>query len=76
MKVKTSVTLDRGVVGAIDRLTEEYGSRSQFIEIAARRLLDRLAKESRDRRERAILDRRAAALNREAADVLDYQVVP
>jgi len=76
MKVKTSVTLDRAVVGAIDRLAEEYGSRSRFLEVAAQRLLDRLAKEAKNRREMAILNRRAAALNREAADVLDYQVVP
>jgi metal-responsive CopG/Arc/MetJ family transcriptional regulator len=74
MKVKTSITLDRDVVSAIDRHVDGCGSRSEFIEVAARRLLARLAKEEKDRRDMDIINRRAAALNREAEDVLDYQV--
>ena len=73
MKIKTSITLERDVVDAIDQRSDEYGSRSEFLEIAARRLLSQLAKEKMDRRDREIIDRRANALNREAADVLDYQ---
>ena len=73
MKFKTSITLERDVVNTIDLQVDEYGSRSGFLEVAARRLLARLAKEAKDRRDRSIINRRAATLNREAEDVLDYQ---
>jgi len=74
MKMKTSITLERDVINAIDQQIDEYGSRSRFLEVAARRLLARLAREEKDRRDLSIINRRAAALNREAEDVLDYQV--
>jgi len=74
MKQKTSITLERDVINAIDQQITEYGSRSEFLEVAARRLLARLAKEEKDNRDLAIINRRATALNREAEDVLDYQV--
>ena len=74
MKFKTSITLARDVVNAIDQQVDEYGSRSEFLEVAARRLLARLAKEEKDRRDLSIINRRATTLNREAEDVLDYQV--
>jgi len=62
------------VVNAIDLQVDEYGSRSEFLEVAARRLLARLAKEEKDRRDLSIINRRAATRNREAEDVLGYQV--
>jgi Arc/MetJ-type ribon-helix-helix transcriptional regulator len=74
MKLKTSITLERDVINAIDQQVDEYGSRSGFLEVAARRLLARLAKEEKDHRDLSIINRRAATLNREAEDVLDYQV--
>ena len=74
MKIKTSITLEKDVINAIDRQVDEYGSRSEFLEVAARRLLARLAKDAKDRRDLDIINRRSAALNREAEDVLDYQV--
>jgi metal-responsive CopG/Arc/MetJ family transcriptional regulator len=74
MKVKTSITLESDLIGAIDQQVATHGSRSEFLELAARRLLARLAKEEQEQRDRAIIDRRSAALNREAEDVLDYQV--
>ena len=74
MKVKTSITLERDLVAAIDEQVDEYGSRSEFLEVAARRLLARQAKEEQDQRDLNLINRRAAALNREAEDVLDYQV--
>ena len=73
MKVKTSITLERDVISAIDRQVDEYGSRSEFLEVAARRLLARLAKQEKDRRDLDIINRRAITLNREAEDVLEYQ---
>ncbi len=59
---------------AIDRKAREYGSRSEFLEIAARRMLARMAKDEQERRDLEIINRRAKKLNGEAADVLDYQV--
>ncbi len=73
MKVKTSITLERDVVAAIDRQSDHFGSRSEFLEEAARRFLERLQKDKKDRRDMDIINRRARALNREAEDVLDYQ---
>ena len=75
MKVKTSITLERDVISAIDQQLDEYGSRSEFLETAARRFLARLAKEEKDRRDLDIINRRVVTLNREAEDVLDYQAV-
>jgi metal-responsive CopG/Arc/MetJ family transcriptional regulator len=74
MKVKTSITLESDVVSAIDQQVAGQGSRSEFLEVAARQLLARLAKGEQERRDLDIINRRAVALNREAADVLDYQV--
>ena len=74
MKFKTSITLERDVIKAIDQQGDDYGSRSGFLEVAARHLLARLAKEAKDRHDLSIINRRAATLNREAEDVLDYQV--
>ena len=73
MKIKTSITLERDVISAIDQQVAEYGSRSEFLEVAARGLLARLAKAEKDRRDLDIINRRAVTLNREAEDVLDYQ---
>lgn len=74
MKVKTSITLEKDVISAIDQQVDEYGSRSEFLEVAARQLLARLEKAEKDRQDLDIINRRAITLNREAKDVLDYQV--
>lgn len=74
MKVKTSITLSDDVLTAIDRNIGEYKSRSDFIENAAKHFLSQRARMDSDRKDREILDRRAEALNKEAEDVLDFQV--
>ena len=74
MKIKTSITLSDGVLDAIDHNLGEYTSRSDFIETAARRFLSQMAKDQVEKRDAGIINRRADALNREADDVLDYQV--
>jgi metal-responsive CopG/Arc/MetJ family transcriptional regulator len=75
MKVKTSITLERDVMVAIDSQVHKHGSRSEFLEFAARRLLARLAKKAKARRDLGIINRRSTALNHEAEDVLAYQVL-
>lgn len=74
MKVKTSITLSRVVLDGIDRHRDEFSSRSEFMETAARGLLLRLARTDRERRDLEIINERADKLNAEAADVLAYQV--
>lgn len=73
MKVKTSVTLEEDLLQAIDKQSAEYGSRSSFLEMAARRLLDGLAKEGRGQSDLKIINRNHSKLNQQARDVLAYQ---
>jgi metal-responsive CopG/Arc/MetJ family transcriptional regulator len=74
MKVKTSVTLSEELIREIDALSSQYGTRSALIERAVRDFLATAAQRQREARDLEILNRRAEALNTEAADVLSYQV--
>jgi metal-responsive CopG/Arc/MetJ family transcriptional regulator len=76
MKVKTSITLSPDVLEAIDARAGRGRTRSEFIETALRAFLDQTRRQERDARDLDILNRRAEQLNREAADVLTYQVIP
>jgi metal-responsive CopG/Arc/MetJ family transcriptional regulator len=76
MKVKTSIALSREVLETIDRRSGPGKSRSQFVEEAVRSYVAQLARNEADSRDLEILNRRAEHLNREAGDVLDYQVIP
>ena len=73
MRVKTSITLPEDLLKDIDRLE---ANRSVFLERAARHYLTLMSKRAREARDRAILDEQADRLNREAAEVLDYQKLP
>ena len=73
MRVKTSITLPDDLLREIDR---ENPNRSAFIETAARKLLRATERGRRQRRDTAIINRNAKRLNREAADVLEYQSIP
>ena len=73
MKVKTSVTLSDTVLEAIDRHAGKDANRSEFIENAVRSYIAALIRDQQNARDLAIINRRAARLNREAKDVLDYQ---
>jgi metal-responsive CopG/Arc/MetJ family transcriptional regulator len=75
MKVKTSITLSEDVLKSIDRRAKQYGSRSEFIEEALLAFMAQIARGERNARDLRIINRRAKRLNKEAADVLDYQVV-
>ena len=70
MRVKTSITLPRELLARLDRVDR---NRSALLERAAEAYLKELGRRERDRRDIAIIDKNAARLNREAADVLDYQ---
>lgn len=73
MKVRTSITLSKAALRAAERLAGKGGSRSQVIETAILELAARGDRAARDVRDREIIDHHAAALNREAMDVLDNQ---
>ncbi len=73
MKLKTSITLEEGVVAAVERAARAGESRSQVIERLLRQSLAEQERAAIDRRDRAILDANADELNEETADVLGYQ---
>jgi metal-responsive CopG/Arc/MetJ family transcriptional regulator len=74
MKVKTSITLSEQVLQLIDKHSQDFRSRSEFMEHAARSLLASLARTEAERRDLEIINRNADRLNAEAEDVLAYQV--
>jgi metal-responsive CopG/Arc/MetJ family transcriptional regulator len=73
MKSKISITLDDELLEAVDKLAAAAGGRSSVIEEAVRSHIRLLAREQRDARDLAILNRFADELNREAEDVLEHQ---
>lgn len=74
MKVKTSITLSEDLIKKIDELSRQYGNRSALIEKAIRDFLTTEAKRRRDIQDMEILNRRSDEFNKEAEDVLSYQV--
>jgi metal-responsive CopG/Arc/MetJ family transcriptional regulator len=73
MKVKTSITLSQEILQAMDELLDGE-NRSAFIEDALRVYMRLLKKRERDLRDLDILNEKSDRLNREAEDVLSYQV--
>ena len=76
MKVKTSITLDKGVVSEVARVSREGESRSETIERLLRWSLAEHARRTVDKRDRELIDAHASELNKEAEDVLAYQAEP
>jgi metal-responsive CopG/Arc/MetJ family transcriptional regulator len=73
MKVRTSVTVDKGLLETVDKLSDK-GDRSSFIEAALRLYILQLVRNDQNVKDLEIINRRADDLNEEALDVLDYQV--
>ena len=73
MKIKTSITLSKEVLKAIDMYIGEYRSRSEFIETAARKFIDQLSRKESERKDLELINRHSNSLNAEAEDVLTYQ---
>ncbi|MFH0795042.1 MAG: ribbon-helix-helix domain-containing protein [bacterium] len=74
MKVKTSVTLSKELIKAIDRYSKPNGSRSEFIEAAVSNVIKQMIRAQQNAHDVEIINRHAESLNREAEDVLEYQV--
>ena len=74
MKIKTSITLSDDLLTKIDRNLGNFKNRSNFLENAAKNYLSQLSRSENDRRDREIIDRKSATMNKEAEAVLDFQV--
>ncbi len=74
MKIKTSITLSEDILKSIDKILGNSRNRSAFIEAALRAYLAQRAKKSRDNKDLEILNKNSESLNKEAEDVLAYQV--
>lgn len=74
MKSKTSITLSEDIVAAIDELTPDGGSRSETIERLLRESLRARERRARELKDLEAINRHADELNKEAEDVLTYQV--
>lgn len=73
MKEKTSITLSKDILVSVDRLAGSKLSRSAFIERVLRKYFRERAKAAQHARDVERINRAADQLNREAADVLEYQ---
>jgi len=77
MKVKTSITLSEELLKAVDkRSKQQRKTRSDFIEGAVWAFIQQLTRDEQNARDLEIINRNADSLNREASDVLEYQVLP
>jgi metal-responsive CopG/Arc/MetJ family transcriptional regulator len=76
MKAKTSVTLSKDLLIAIDRLAGSKSSRSAVIERAVRSYLKERERAFIYAHDLEILNRAADRLNAEAEETLEYQADP
>lgn len=74
MKIKISVTMSETLLAEIDLHAGKDANRSEFIETALRSYILARVRKQENLRDLAIINRRAARLNREAKDVLGYQI--
>jgi metal-responsive CopG/Arc/MetJ family transcriptional regulator len=75
MKVKISIILSEELLDAIDQRSARFKNRSAFIEAAIRAYIAKIVLDEQNARDLAIINREADRLNKEAADVLAYQVM-
>jgi metal-responsive CopG/Arc/MetJ family transcriptional regulator len=72
MKIKTSLSLSEDLITLIDELSGSK-NRSEFVEKALLDYLERQMRKERDKKDLAIINKKAGKLNQEAEDVLTYQ---
>jgi metal-responsive CopG/Arc/MetJ family transcriptional regulator len=73
MNEKISITLSDDLLAEVDRLADSKFSRSALIECILRTYLQDSRRAELHARDLARINRAAEGLNREAADVLEYQ---
>ena len=74
MKVKISITLSDELINIIDSFSKEKNNRSIFIENALWAYIEQINRKKRDERDKDIYNKHLDILNKEAMDVLDYQI--
>lgn len=74
-KEKTSITLSKDVLRAVDRVAGSKQSRSAFIEAVLAEYLRARERAERDARDLELINAQADELNAEVEDVLGYQDV-
>ncbi len=74
MKIKTSVTLSKDIIKAMNKAVGKNGNRSALVEDAVHAYLVLKRHEARNAHDFEIINRNAAKLNKEALDTLSYQV--
>jgi metal-responsive CopG/Arc/MetJ family transcriptional regulator len=74
MKIKTSITLSEELIRNIEELFGRQQNKSEFIEKAVWDYIERQVKLERDKKDLVILNKKSDRLNKEAEDVLSYQV--
>ena len=74
MKIKTSIAVDKTLLEKAAKLSRRYRNRSELMEAALRAYVARVTRRAKRDKDLEIINRRADDLNREARDVLDYQV--
>ncbi|NWF52389.1 MAG: ribbon-helix-helix protein, CopG family [Nitrospirae bacterium] len=74
MKIKTSITLSEELIRSIDELFGKQKNRSEIIEHALRNYIEKEIQQKRDLKDLEILNKKSDKFNREAEDVLYYQV--
>lgn len=75
MKVETTVALSEDLVAALERRLQDPRDLSAIVEAALRAYLAR-PRRGDDAGDLEIINAHSAELNEEAADVLEYQVIP
>jgi metal-responsive CopG/Arc/MetJ family transcriptional regulator len=73
MKEKTSITLSKEVLAAIDRIAGSKQSRSAFIEAVLAQYLRKRARAQIEARDLELINKAADELKAEVEDVLRYQ---
>lgn len=75
MKIETTVSLSEDVIATLNSRTHGVQDRSAIVEAALRAYLA-WPRPGEDAGDLEIINSHAAELNEEAADVLEYQVIP
>ncbi len=74
MKVKTSITLSEDILKFLDKEAEKDESRSEVIDRLLRATITNNHRQTREAKDLEQINRYAEELNKEAEDVLEYQV--
>jgi len=74
MKVKTSITVEKDLLEAVDEMAGTNKNRSEVIEAAIQAYIVERTRAEGNARDLGLINNSADILNQEALDVVDYQV--